>query len=46
LIIGFWLALIPLFILALPMTMAVKQLLLQADQQNHWMAALVSYEAK
>ena len=29
-------------ILALPMTMAVKQLLLQADEQNQWVAALVS----
>ena len=29
-------------ILALPMTMAVKQLLLQADEQNHWVVALIS----
>jgi hypothetical protein len=26
----------------IPMTMAVKQLLLQADEQNHWVAALIS----
>jgi predicted PurR-regulated permease PerM len=29
-------------ILALPMTMAVKQLILEADEQNHWVAALIS----
>jgi AI-2 transport protein TqsA len=29
-------------ILALPMTMAVKQLLLEADEQNQWLAALIS----
>jgi len=29
-------------ILALPMTMAVKQLILQADEQNRWLAALIS----
>jgi predicted PurR-regulated permease PerM len=29
-------------ILAVPMTMAVKQLLLQADEQNRWLAVLIS----
>jgi predicted PurR-regulated permease PerM len=40
----FWTAILgPLgAILALPMTMAVKQLLLQADEQNRWLAALIS----
>jgi AI-2 transport protein TqsA len=40
----FWTAILgPLgAILALPMTMAVKQLLLQADEQNQWVAALIS----
>ena len=40
----FWTAILgPLgAILALPMTMAVKQLLLQADEQNRWVAALIS----
>ncbi len=39
----FWTAILgPLgAILALPMTMAVKQLLLQADEQNQWVAALI-----
>jgi predicted PurR-regulated permease PerM len=40
----FWTAILgPLgAILALPMTMAVKQLLLQADEQNQWLAVLIS----
>jgi predicted PurR-regulated permease PerM len=29
-------------ILAIPMTMAVKQLILEADEQNQWLAALIS----
>nr|NIQ88849.1 AI-2E family transporter [Deltaproteobacteria bacterium] len=38
----FWTAILgPLgAILALPMTMAVKQLILEADEQNRWVAAL------
>jgi predicted PurR-regulated permease PerM len=40
----FWTAILgPLgAILALPMTMAVKQLILESDEQNRWMAALIS----
>jgi AI-2 transport protein TqsA len=40
----FWTAILgPLgAILALPMTMAVKQLILEADEQNRWLAALIS----
>ena len=40
----FWTAILgPLgAILALPMTLAVKQLLLEADDQNRWVAALIS----
>ena len=40
----FWTAILgPLgAILALPMTMAVKQLVLEADEQNRWLAALIS----
>ena len=40
----FWTAILgPLgAILALPMTMAVKVLILQADEQNRWLAALIS----
>ena len=40
----FWTAILgPLgAILALPMTLAVKQLILEADEQNRWVAALIS----
>ena len=40
----FWTAILdPLgAILVLPMTMAVKRLILVADEQNRWLAALIS----